>query len=292
MTFSPQKITIGFIGIGVMGKSMAGHLMAKGYRMHIYTRTKQKARELLDKGAIWEDSVASLALKCQVIISMVGYPHDVEEVYLGDGGIVANSRPGTITADMTTSSPELAGRIYSEAKARNVHALDAPVTGGDRGAREATLSIMVGGDESDFSAMLPVFECMGKTIVYQGSAGKGQHCKLANQIAIAMTLIGVCESLSYSRRAGLDEQKMLQSVSSGAAGSWQMSNMAPRMLKGDFAPGFFVKHLLKDLNIAAEQAARMGFNAPGLSLAKTLYDKLVALGEGESGTQALLKLYR
>lgn len=291
MALTTENTTIGFIGIGVMGKSMAGHLRAGGFPVHVYTRTKAKAEELLGAGAIWEENVAELAAKCNVIFTIVGFPPDVEEVYLGESGILANMQPGGYVVDMTTSRPDLAARIFAEAAKKNISALDAPVSGGDIGAREARLSIMVGGDKEAFDTILPLFELMGKNIVYQGRAGAGQHTKMCNQIAIAAGMMGVCEALAYATRSGLDPKSVLQSIESGAAGSWSLSNLAPRIIGGDFSPGFFVKHFIKDMTIAVESADAMGLDLPGLKLARELYRKLAAAGGGENGTQALYKLY-
>jgi 3-hydroxyisobutyrate dehydrogenase len=282
---------VGFIGTGVMGRSMAGHLLSAGYKLHVYNRTKEKAQPLVDRGATWHDSLTFLARQCDVTITIVGFPADVEQVYLSPNGLVASAKPGSVLIDMTTSSPDLAGRIYDAAKARGISSLDAPVSGGDTGARNAALSIMVGGDKDAFDRALPLFGVMGKNIVHQGPAGSGQHTKLANQVALAGNMIAVCEALAYAKAAGLDPQKVLQSISAGAAGSWSLSNLAPRMLAGDFAPGFYVKHFLKDLRIAAEVSRKSGIAMPGLELAESLYEKLVKLGFGEEGTQALYRLY-
>lgn len=290
MEQTSKKQTIGFIGTGVMGKSMAGHLMAGGHPVLIYTRTKEKATDLLEKGAIWKDTVAELAAEADIVITMIGYPKDVEEVYLGEGGIFAYAKPGTYAVDMTTSSPLLARRIYEAGKAKDLHVLDAPVSGGDIGAQEARLSIMVGGDKDDFDAMVPVFELMGKNIVYQGEAGAGQHTKMCNQIAIASGMIGVCEAMTYAKSAGLDQRTVLKSIEAGAAGSFSLSNLAPRMIDGNFEPGFYVKHFIKDMGIALESAKEMGLWTPGLELAKKLYEELAAKGEENSGTHALYKL--
>jgi len=291
MGLTKEKTVIGFIGIGVMGKSMAGHLLKGGYQVHVYTRTKAKAQDLLDAGAAWEETVANLAAKCNVVFTIVGFPPDVEEVYLGEGGLLSNMKAGGYIVDMTTSRPDLAARIFTEAAKKSISSLDAPVSGGDIGAREARLSIMVGGEKEAFAAILPLFELMGKNIVYQGKAGSGQHTKMCNQIAIAAGMMGVCEALAYARKAGLDEQTVLQSIESGAAGSWSLSNLAPRIIKGDFAPGFFVKHFIKDMTIAIESADAMGLDVPGLKLARQLYQKLAAEGGEDNGTQALYKLY-
>jgi len=284
-------MNIGFIGTGVMGKSMAGHLMAAGHRLFVYTRTKAKAAELLERGADWRDSPAELAEDCEVVISIVGYPSDVEAIYLGDGGIVEHANPGAYLIDMTTSSPSLARRIHAAAAARGVHALDAPVSGGDVGAREARLSIMVGGDRAAFEAMRPIFAAMGKNIVLQGGPGAGQHTKMSNQIAIASGMMGVCESLAYAKKAGLDPSVVLQSIESGAAGSWSLSNLGPRIIAGNFEPGFYVKHFIKDMKIALDSADEMGLELPGLALARTLYERLSDAGFAEKGTQALYKLF-
>lgn len=281
--------TVGFIGTGVMGKSMAGHLMNAGYPVHVYTRTKEKADELLQKGAVWADTPKEIATNCNVIITMVGYPKDVEEVYLGADGLIAHAKEGSYLIDMTTSSPQLAQKIERTAAERNIAALDAPVSGGDIGARDAKLSIMVGGKESAFNDMKPIFSKMGTNIVYQGKAGAGQHTKMCNQIAIASGMMGVCEAILYAEKAGLNPETVLKSIESGAAGSWNLSNLGPRILKGDFAPGFYVKHFIKDMTIALNSAEEMGLLTPGLSLAKKLYDELAEMGEENSGTHALYK---
>jgi len=282
---------IGFIGTGVMGSSMAGHLLRAGYKLHVHNRTKQKAQPLLDSGAKWHDSPASLAATCDAIITIVGFPKDVEQVYLSPGGLVANAKKGTILIDMTTSRPDLAQKICDAARARGISALDAPVSGGDKGAREATLSIMVGGDKDAFERALPLFQVMGKNIVYQGPSSSGQHTKLVNQVALAGNILGVCEALAYAKAAGLDPQKVLQSISAGAAGSWSLSNLAPRMLAGDFAPGFYVKHFLKDMRIALDSAAELKLDLPGLALARQLYDRVAAKGWEDCGTQVIFRLY-
>lgn len=290
MQCSKDNTTVGFVGAGVMGGSMAGHLLAAGYPLHVYTRTKSRARQLLNNGAVWHDDVAGLARACNLIITIVGFPPDVEQVYLGDDGIVANAAEGSYVVDMTTSSPDLAVRIYTEAKQRGVSALDAPVSGGDVGAREARLSIMVGGDREAFDAVLPVFESMGRNVVYQGPAGSGQHTKMANQIAIAAGMIGVCEAIAYAKRAGLDPETVLRSIGGGAAASWSLNNLGPRMIAGNFEPGFYVKHFIKDMTIAEQAAAGMGLRTPGLSLARKLYEQLAAKGGENDGTQALYRL--
>ncbi|WP_407642588.1 NAD(P)-dependent oxidoreductase [Desulfopila aestuarii] len=291
MALTTENTVVGFIGIGVMGKSMARNIMRGGYPMHVYTRTKASADELLAEGAVWENSVAALAAKCDVIFTIVGFPPDVEEVYLGEQGILAHVRSGSYVVDMTTSRPDLAARIAEAAAKKGVHALDAPVSGGDIGAREARLSIMVGGDKESFEAVLPLFQLMGKNIVLQGKPGSGQHTKMCNQINIAAIMMGVCESLAYAAKSGLDPATVLKSIESGAAGSWSLSNLAPRIIKGDYAPGFYVKHFIKDMTIALESAEAMGVDLPGLALARQLYSKLAAEGGGDDGTQALFKLY-
>lgn len=291
MIISPEQTAVGFIGTGVMGKSMAGHLQKAGYALHVYTRTVSKAEDLIKQGATWHESPASLAAACGVIITMVGYPKDVEEIYLGEKGIVANAPSGAYLIDMTTSSPQLAARIHEEASKMGLHALDAPVSGGDIGARDAKLSIMVGGEKADYEAVKPIFELMGKNIVHQGSAGAGQHTKMCNQIAIASNMMGVCEALAYAKTAGLDPETVLKSIGTGAAGSWSLSNLGPRMISGDDEPGFFVKHFIKDMGIALSSAEEMRLQTPGLALAKSLYEELSELGYDEKGTQILYQYY-
>ena len=291
MHLTAENTVVGFIGIGVMGKSMARNIMGGGYPMHIYTRTKEKAQELVAEGAVWEENVASLAAKCDVVFTIVGYPADVEEVYLGEQGILAHIKQGGYVVDMTTSRPDLAARIAEAAAGKGIHALDAPVSGGDVGARDARLSIMVGGEKETFETIRPLFDLMGKNIVFQGPAGSGQHTKMCNQIAIAANMMGVCEALAYAQKSGLDPQNVLKSIESGAAGSWSLSNLAPRIIKGDFEPGFYVKHFIKDMGIALESAEIMGIDLPGLTLARKLYEKLAAQGCEDLGTQGLFKLY-
>jgi 3-hydroxyisobutyrate dehydrogenase len=292
MALTVKNTVVGFVGIGVMGKSMAGHLLKAGYPVRVYNRTKAKAEDLLKQGAVWEETIAGLAANCNVIITMIGYPKDVEMVYLGDDGLLKNASQGTYFLDMTTSSPELAIRIYREAKAKNMQALDAPVSGGDVGAKEARLAIMAGGEPEAFAAVRPILELMGKNIVLQGAAGAGQHTKMCNQIAIASNMMGVCEAMAYAKRSGLDPKLVLQSIETGAAGSWSLSNLAPRMLAGNFEPGFYVKHFIKDMKIAIESAQQMGLDTPGLQQAIKLYEQLASQGEEDSGTQALFKLYQ
>ena len=291
MKLAPNTTAIGFIGIGVMGKSMAGHLMKAGYTVMVYNRTKEKAQDLLEQGALWQQDISQLAAQCQVVITMVGYPRDVQEVYLSPQGLVNNAKAGTYLVDMTTSSPKLAVKIHQAAQDKGLYALDAPVSGGDIGAREARLAIMVGSDEQAFEDMKPIFDIMGKNGIRQGGPGAGQHTKMCNQIAIASTMIGVCEAIIYAKKAGLDPAQVLKSIETGAAASFSLSNLAPRMLANNFAPGFYIKHFIKDMTIALESAEEMGMMTPGLKLAKTLYEQLAAEGEENSGTQALFKLY-
>ncbi|MBU9710867.1 NAD(P)-dependent oxidoreductase [Evansella tamaricis] len=282
---------VGFIGTGVMGKSMASHLIKGGYDVQVYNRTKGKTDELLRQGARWCETVAELAKRSDVIITIVGYPYDVEEVYLGENGILSNAKPGSYVIDMTTSTPQLAQKIHSTGKGRGIFTLDAPVSGGDIGAREARLAIMVGGDQKAFQTVMPIFSLLGENIQYQGPAGSGQYTKMANQIAIASTMMGVAESLAYAKKAGLDQRKVLESISTGAAGSFSLSKLAPRMLDGDFEPGFYIKHFIKDMKIALDSAEEMELELPGLSLAKQLYEELAIGGEENSGTQAIYKYY-
>jgi 3-hydroxyisobutyrate dehydrogenase len=289
---TPETTVIGFIGIGVMGKSMAGHLQKAGFPLVVYTRTKEKAADLLESGAEWASSPKEVAQKANVVFTIVGYPYDVEETYLGENGLIANGKQGSYFIDMTTSSPSLAAKIFTEAKKHQIHTIDAPVSGGDIGARDAKLSIMVGGEEEAYAEVLPLLEKLGTNIVYQGKAGSGQHTKMANQIVIASNMIGVTEAIIYAEKAGLNPDTVLKSISSGAAGSWSLSNLVPRMLKGDFEPGFYIKHFIKDMAIALDEAEQMGMEAPGLSLSKSIYDRLAEQGEESSGTQAIYKYWK
>lgn len=279
---------IGWIGTGVMGVSMCGHLLARGNAVTVFNRTKAKALPLLDKGARWVDSPRAVAEESEVVFTMVGYPQDVRDVYLGKNGVLEGGHAGQILVDMTTTAPALAGEIYAAAKSKGMMAIDAPVSGGDVGARNGTLSIMVGGDEEAVAKAIPLLQLMGRTIVHQGGPGTGQHAKLCNQIVIAGTMIGVCESLLYGTKAGLNLETMLQSIRGGAAGCWTLETLAPRILKHDFAPGFFVEHFIKDMGLALEEAQRMGLKLPGLELARELYLRTQALGHGRSGTHALM----
>ena len=283
---------IGFIGVGMMGKSMVRNLRKAGYEVAIYTRTKAKAEDVIAEGAVWCDTAAECAKGRDVVITIVGYPKDVEEVYFGDNGIIANADPGTYVIDMTTTSPRLAVRIWEEAEKAGLHAVDAPVTGGDTGAKAGTLTILAGGKKEDFDACVPVFEAMGKNINYEGKAGNGQHTKMCNQIAIAGALAGACEAMVYAKNTGLDVDTMLKSISTGAAGSAQMNNVASKAAKDDYAPGFFLKHFIKDMGIADEEAlaadTRLGVLEDVLGMAK----KLESEGMGDLGTQALIKYYK
>ena len=291
MTSETDTTKVGFIGLGIMGKSMAGHIHDAGYTLHLHNRTRAKAAELMTKGAVWHDTAGRVAANSDVVITMVGYPSEVEAVYLAEGAIVDSARPGSYLIDMTTSSPDLAVRIYDAAKRRDLCALDAPVSGGDVGAREARLSIMVGGDEADFQAVLPILEFMGRNIVLQGPAGSGQHTKMCNQIVVAGNMLGACEALIYAKKCGLYAETVLKSIGTGAASSFLLNNLGPKMITGDFAPGFFVHHFIKDMGIALAAAEAMALDLPALRIAKALYEKLAAEGGREDGTQALFKIY-
>ena len=284
----PESTRIGWIGTGVMGRSMCPHLLKAGYKTAVFNRSISKTNDLLSLGAVACSSPRAVALQSDIVFSMVGYPSDVEEVILGPQGVLAGLARGGVVVDMTTSRPGLAVRIASESSARGVSALDAPVSGGDIGAREARLSIMVGGEEEVFNALMPIWKLLGATTVFQGPAGCGQHTKMVNQILIASSMVGLCEAILYAKQAGLDPERVLKSVSSGAAGSWSLSNLTPRILKGDYAPGFFVNHFVKDLGIAIEEADKIGLQLPGLSNAKKAYEALQAMGHGDSGTQSLI----
>ena len=291
MNSSNERAPVGFIGLGIMGASMAGHVLRGGHPLHVYNRSPARAEPLLAAGAQWHDSPGAVAAAADVVITMVGTPDDVEAIYLGPDGIVARARAGATLIDMTTSSPALAEKIAAAAAARGVHALDAPVSGGDVGAREAKLSIMVGGDEEAFRRAQPILALMGTKIVRQGGPGAGQHTKLCNQIVIASTMLGVCEGLAYAQRSGLDAATVLESIGGGAAGSFLLNNLGPRILRGDFAPGFMIDHLVKDLRIAHGEGERLALDLPGLTLALRQYEALAESGEGRSGTQALYKRY-
>lgn len=287
ITVEPGKTSLGWIGTGVMGRSMCSHLLRAGYAVSIYNRTPTKTKDLIELGATLCQSPRDVAARSDVVFTMVGFPADVEEVILGEAGVLNGLGPGSVLVDMTTSRPSLAQQIYSVASSKGVAALDAPVSGGDIGAREARLSIMVGGDRFVFDSLEPLWTLMGKTFVYQGSAGCGQHTKMVNQILIASSMVGLCESLLYATRSGLNPESVLSSVSTGAAGSWSLSNLAPRILKQDYSPGFFVDHFVKDLGIVLEEATKMSIELPGVELARRLYAQLQNLGHGDKGTQAL-----
>ncbi|CAM4360397.1 putative oxidoreductase YkwC [Saccharibacillus endophyticus] len=274
-----------------MGKSMAGHILDKGHEVHVYNRTPSKAQELVDRGAVWHDSPSALAQACDIVITMLGYPQDVEQVYMGEDGLIPHAKSGAYLIDMTTSSPLLARRLAEEGKQKGIGVLDAPVSGGDVGAKNAKLSIMVGGEQADYEAVLPLLEIMGSNIVYQGTAGAGQNTKMCNQIAIASNMMGVTEAIVYAEKAGLDPRTVLKSIETGAAGSFSLSNLVPRMLDGDFEPGFYIKHFIKDMGIALESAAEMQLDLPSLKLAESLYRKLADAGYEDKGTQALYKLW-
>jgi 3-hydroxyisobutyrate dehydrogenase len=284
----PGKTRIGWIGTGVMGRWMCGHLRAKGYATTVYNRSKEKAQPLLSEGAAWADTPKAVAERSDVVFAIVGFPRDVREVFLGPQGALAGSRAGMALVDMTTSEPSLAREIYDAAKAKGVASIDAPVSGGDVGAKNAALSIMVGGDGDAVEAVKPLFECLGKTIVHQGPAGAGQHTKMVNQVLIATNMIGVCEALLYGYKAGLDLKTVLQSVGGGAAASWSLNNLGPRIIDRNFEPGFFVEHFIKDMGIALDEARRMGLSLPGLALANQLYLAVKAQGWGRKGTHALM----
>ena len=283
---------IGFIGVGVMGNGMVKNLLRHGYEVSAYTRTRAKALEALEAGAEWRESAADCVRDADAVITMVGFPPDVEEVYFGEKGILASARPGTLVIDMTTTSPRLAQRIYTEAADRGLSALDAPVSGGDTGARAGTLAIMVGGDREAFERAVPIFEAMGKSIRYMGVAGSGQHTKMANQIAIAGTLAGVCEAIAYARAAGLDVDEVISTISGGAASSWQLANNGPKSAHGDFAPGFFIKHFIKDMTLVDGEARARDLPMPVLEKVLAMFRALEAQGYGDEGTQALIRAYR
>jgi 3-hydroxyisobutyrate dehydrogenase len=291
MNENTGKPRVGFIGLGIMGHSMAGHLLAAGYPLAVYNRTRERAASLLAKGAQWCDTPASLAERSDVVITIVGLPSDVEQVWLGPQGILSTARDALLI-DMTTSSPALAQRIAAEAKQRGCSALDAPVSGGDIGARDAKLSIMVGGSKEAFERALPVLQCMGTNIVHQGEAGAGQHTKMCNQIVIAGAIMGVSEGLAYGRAAGLDLTTVMKSIGAGAASSVQLSVMGNKMIADDWAPGFMVEHFVKDLGIALAEAERMRLELPALALARKLFTQLVERGGGRKGTQSLFTLYQ
>lgn len=282
------EFSLGWIGTGVMGAPMAGHLLQAGHQLTVFNRTRTRAAGLLEAGAQWADGPAQLAGSADVVFSMLGYPHDVRSTLLDDGGVVQAMRPGSLLIDMTTSEPTLAAEIAAAAAERDVEALDAPVSGGDTGARNATLVIMVGGSEAAFARAQPLLELLGRTVTLHGPAGSGQHTKMVNQIAIAAGMVAMCEALLYARRAGLDVEQVIDTIKDGAAGSWSLSNYGPRLLRGDLEPGFKIEHFVKDLGIALREARRMNLPLPGTALAEQLYLAAQAQGLGTKGTQALL----
>ena len=282
---------VGFIGVGIMGKSMVRNLMKAGFELHIYARNRAKVEDVIGEGALFHDSIAACVKGCETVITIVGFPQDVEEVYFDEGGILESANAGAYLIDMTTTSPQISVKISKEGEEKGFHVLDAPVTGGDTGAKAGTLSILVGGKEEDFEACMPLFEAMGTNINYQGEAGCGQHAKLANQIMIAGTLTGVCEALSYAKAKGLDMPTLLKSVSTGAAGSKQLDTFGPKILEEDYAPGFFMKHFIKDMKLALVEANISGLSLEMLSLVLANYEELEAEGLGDLGTQALMKYY-
>ena len=282
---------IGFIGVGIMGRSMVRNLMKAGYEVHIYARTKAKVEDVISEGAVFHDSIADCVKDRDAVITIVGFPQDVEEVYFDSGNILDSASPGTYLIDMTTTSPMLAEKICEEGTKRGFHVLDAPVTGGDTGAKEGTLSILVGGERQDYEACHPLFEAMGTNINYEGKAGSGQHCKLANQIMIAGTLSGVCEALTYAKEKGLDPDTFMKSVATGAAGSRQLDLYGAKIIAGDYAPGFFMKHFIKDMKLALIEANKSGIDLGVLSQVLANCEELEAEGCGELGTQALMKFY-
>lgn len=285
---SSTATRVGWIGTGVMGSSMCGHLLTAGYRVTVHSRTKSKAQPLLDRGAQWAESPCVVATESDVLFTMVGFPQDVRTVYFDETGILAGARAGIILIDMTTTQPSLSRDIAVAASANDLSAIDAPVSGGDVGAKNASLSIMIGGNTTSVQAVMPLFELLGKKIVHQGGPGTGQQAKLCNQIVIAGTMVGVCESLLYGYKAGLDLNRMLESIRGGAAACWTLDNLAPKILRRNFDPGFFVEHFIKDMGIALEEAKRMGLVLPGLTLVHQLYQTVHTLGHGRSGTHALM----
>jgi 3-hydroxyisobutyrate dehydrogenase len=288
---SSMSKSIGWIGTGVMGASMAGHLLDAGYDLRVHNRTKNKALSLIQQGAIWCESAADAAEGADVVFSIVGFPKDVAETFLGERGILATAKNGSVVVDMTTSEPSLAERIYETAKEKGIMALDAPVSGGDLGARNGTLSIMVGGEEEAFRQTKPLLEVMGENISWFGPAGSGQRVKMSNQILIATTMIGTVESILYAVRSGLEPNAVIDLIGSGAAGCWSINNLGRRIVKADYDPGFFIKHFVKDMTIALQDAERLGLKLPGLALAKKFYDQAVESGQENEGTQALYKVF-
>ncbi len=287
-TTKDNGLRVGWIGTGVMGAAMSARLQADGYSLVVHNRSRSKAQPLIDAGAQWADSPQAVAQRADIVFTIVGFPADVRAVYLGETGLLQGARAGATLIDMTTTEPSLAVEIYRAAQPKRVSTIDAPVSGGDVGAQQGTLSVMVGGDQGAVEKVMPLFKLMGKNIVYQGEAGAGQHTKMCNQITIASTMVGVCESLLYGYRAGLDLPTMLRSISSGAAGCWTLDNLAPRVVQRNFDPGFYVEHFIKDMGIALQEASRMQLALPGLGLAKQLYEAVRAQGHGKLGTHALM----
>jgi 3-hydroxyisobutyrate dehydrogenase len=286
--YMTKKQILGWIGTGVMGAPMCGHLIAAGYPLNVTSRTRSKTDALVAQGARWHATAAEVAAHSDVVFTMVGTPDEVREVYFGEHGVFAGLKPGAIVVDMGTTPPGLTKEITAHALAMKAHAVDAPVSGGDVGARNATLSIMAGGEEAVISIVRPLFECLGNAVAWMGEAGNGQHTKMANQLAVAGTMIGVCEALVYAGHAGVDLEKLVAVISRGAAGCWTLDNLAPRIISGDDAPGFMVDHFVKDLGIALGECKQMELSLPGLELASRLYRELQAIGHGQSGTQALI----
>jgi len=284
---NPSDVKIGWIGTGIMGAPMAMHLVDAGYNVSVYSRTKSKSKKLISKGCDWYDTPAAIAENCDIIFTIVGYPRDVEEVYFGDDGVIQALKKDAVVIDMTTTLPGLAVKIADAARDKGAWAVDAPVSGGEVGAINGALSVMIGGDEEVVNKVMPILDFFSKNMVYQGKAGSGQHTKMCNQITIAGTMIGVCECLIYGHKAGLDLETVLKSIGGGAAACWTLDVLAPKIVHGDFEPGFFVEHFIKDLGIALEEAEQMKLSLPGLALAKQLYLSVMAMGKGTKGTQAL-----
>lgn len=290
INLQPKDVAVGFIGLGVMGSCIARHLQKAGYSLYVHNRSQHKLQTLVESGAILCKDVATVAQHADILFSMVGFPKDVRDIYFGEQGILAHAKPGTVLCDLTTSEPDLANEIFLAGQAKGLASLDAPVTGGDRGAREGTLTIMVGGEKETFDIMYPIFQIFGKKIVYFGRAGSGQHAKMANQIAISGSILGLIESLWYAKQIGLDLSVVLDTIGSGAAGSWSIANYGPRILKGDFAPGFFIKHFIKDMEIALKQAKSNGLDLPALETALQVYQRAAQSGGEDLGIQGLYKL--
>lgn len=283
--------TIGFIGTGVMGQSIVSHLLSHDYPVIVFNRTKSKAEGLLEKGAVWKDTAQGVAAESDIIFTMVGYPEDVENVYYGDKGIFSTDVSNKVLIDLTTSTPSLAEKISVTAKGKGAHALDAPVSGGDLGARNGTLTVMVGGDNDAYDRVTDILKLFSASLELHGMAGSGQHTKMANQIMVAGTMTGLTEMLVYAEKAGLNLKKVIKTVGGGAAGNWSLENYGPRILKNDYSAGFFVKHFIKDLKIVLDESEKMGLDLPATRLAKKLYEQLSEAGHDEQGTQALIKLW-